>query len=167
MALQGSQLGRPVLGPFKVYTLTGVQPAEVCNIPFSQVVGGQIAISIQDNLAGLGGLGGQQVISNNLVACAVVEVSIVGQVMGISDTLACVALRMITGPLCFQFVDGLSYQDISIRARMVRGGLPELNPSAEAYSAGTEFTAQLGYTANLTVTLQPRMEFATPPKRTC
>lgn len=165
--LHGSQLGRAILGPYKVYTLTGQVPVEVCHIPFNNVVGGQIAIQVQDNLAGINGGTGGQVLDNNILACAEVEVSIVGQIMGISDTLACVGLRMISGPFCFQFVDGLNYQDISIRARMVRGGLPNLKPSPNAYGIGTEFSAQLGYNADLTVTLQPRMEFPEKPQRTC
>jgi len=161
----GSELGRAVRGPYPVYTNIGIQPSELCTIPFSQVLGGQLAIVVQDNLAG--GSNGQQVISNNIVACALVEVSIVGLIMGVEDTLTCVGMRSITGPLTFQFVDGLSFETISIRARMVRGGLPQLNPSAEPYSAGTEFSSKLGFAATLTVTINPRMEFATPPKRSC
>jgi hypothetical protein len=163
----GSNLGRPILGPFKVYTLTGVRPAEVCHLPFNEVVGGQIAIQIQDNLAGLGGGTGQQVVDNNLLACAIVEVSIFGQIMGISNLLACTEMRMVTGPFCFQFVDGMAYQDVSIRARMIRGGLPNLKPAPDAYGIGTEFSAQLGYSADLMVTLQPRMEFPARAKRAC
>lgn len=159
---------RRILGPFDVYAFTGPTPVTVDTLPFGLVAGGQISLRIDDNLAGgAGTAASQQVTTNNILACALVEVSIVGSIMGVESTLKCVDMRMITGPVNYRFDESDAFENVFIKARMLRGGLRNLVSSAHAESQATAFTSFRGFYAKLTVTVQPRLVFPEKPRKAC
>lgn len=158
---------RRVQGPFTVYAIVAPQPVEVLNLPFEQIAGAQLAVKIADNLAGgFGGLASQTVQDDNILAVAQVEVEIVGLLMGVEDVLLRACMRMITGPIVYTFEEE-PFQNISIRARMLRGGLPQLVPTNSIESQTNRFNTTRGFTAKLDVTIQPRYLRLKPPVRGC
>ncbi len=159
---------RRILGPYDVYAFTGPTPVIVDTLPFGQVAGGQISLRVDDNLAGgAGTVSSQQVTTNNILACALVEVSIVGSIMGIEDTLKCVDMRMITGPINYRFGEGDAFENIFIKARMLRGGLRNLNAAGHAETQATAFSSFRGFYTRLTITVQPRLVFPEKPRKAC
>jgi hypothetical protein len=169
-----NQRFRPVLGPYDCYTLQGPEPVTVASLDFSEVAGGQVCMQVIDNLGGGGGTSAQsQVNTNNLFACAIVEVSIVGSIYGIQTTLKQVAMRGITGPVVYRFDTGDAFQNILFKARMLRGGQQLINATAIPYfdttddNAATAFSAARGFTAELTITVQPQLIFPEKPKGGC
>jgi hypothetical protein len=169
-----NQRFRPVLGPYNCYTLMGPEPVTVASLDFSEVAGGQVCLQVVDNLGGGGGPSAQsQVNTNNLFACAIVEVSIVGSIYGIQTTLKQVAMRGITGPVVYRFDTGDAFQNILFKARMLRGGQQLINATAIPYldtpddNAATAFSAGRGFVADLTITVQPQLIFPEKPKSGC
>ncbi len=159
---------RPILGPYQVYQFSGPEPVEVVSIPFAEVVGGQICCRIADNLAGGPGQSlSQKVQTNTILAAAIVEVSIIGVVFGMETTLKCVAMRMITGPMIYQFGEGDAYQNIIIKARMLRGGVRSV-PAADVIDSNpNDFNAGLGFGATMTIAVQSRLEFPKKVRSPC
>lgn len=140
---------RPVLGPYEVFGYSGrAQPQEVVSVPFDNVRGGILCAQVLDNLS-TGVVTDSFSFYNRFLACAIVEVSLFGLVKGVACNLITVALRQLTGPFFYPFDGSEAYENISVRARMMRAGLR--NPPA-ARSDGT-IDGFAGGSAKLSLTI--------------
>jgi hypothetical protein len=138
---------RPVQGPFQVYQARGSDPITVLSLPFDRVRGGHVAITVQDNLSIANPTG----VFNRFLACAIVEVTLVGLIKGIETAITTQPVRQLTGPMVVHFDLEDNYETLDIRARMMRGGVRFADTSSDA-----PFKSTSGFRAQLTVSLNPR-----------
>lgn len=140
---------RPVLGPYDVYGMRAVVPQEVTSLPFEPVRGGVLCVQVSDNLAVSEPAGSDPEFSDNrFLACAIVEVALVGIVRGVDTELVRQHMRELTGPLVYTFAEEQNFETLSIRARMLRGGSRFPNGLASLLFNGPQFYARLTVTIN-------------------
>ena len=140
---------RAVLGPYDVYAIRAPVAKEVVSVGFDEVRGGNLTVEVQDNLSIALPAGTDPEFSDNrFLACAVVEVQLVALTKGVADVLVTQAMRQVTGPLSYHFEDDQAFDNISIRARMLRGGSRFPNPGSTLLFNGSQFYARLGVVIN-------------------
>lgn len=176
-------------GPFDLLQLVGDDCVPLTEIPFATVRGGQIAISVRDNI--------NDTKFSSILGLFCADVQIVGIIKGIESVLCQGYLRGYTGPMVYKFEDADNYETIQIRARNMLGGKPPYvrhDPAAETRTAterimdsttqivfdpftgggsgtpsgggsgmGTQTIVTPDYSATLSVGIQPRFNFPNGP----
>lgn len=141
---------RKVLGPYEVLDFVGSQCLPVVEFPYAEVRGGNLSVSIVENLT---------VDQNNglaLTSQATFEVEIVGVLGGQFDVLKRGWITGMTGQLKKAFEDWDAYDGIIVRCRNMVAGRPAGNWIAGDPADASSKSTQLGFYARMTVNIQPR-----------
>ena len=113
-----TQATSKVLGPFEIISETGPVGRVLDTIPYSNVRGSQIVITVTDNWAGL-----FDTVDGGIPAyMPAAEIELLGTVQAVEFVLKRQYCRMFTGPMMYVFDDAEAYDNILLRARNLSGG---------------------------------------------
>lgn len=136
-----------VHGPYECLTLNELaEGTPLLTLPYSEVEASQIGMVVTDNASTAFSA------SPDPQFWLIIEVGIWGSLQGIPSLLKRIALGPRTGPCSYLFGYAEAYDTVQIAARNMSGG--RRGPG----SAGIA-TVSNGYSAQLTVTVQPRSGF--------
>jgi hypothetical protein len=149
-----TQAQSKVLGPVEIISETGPVGRVLDTIPYTNVRGSQILITVVDNWAAL--VDGQQAIPAYMAGA---EVELVGVVQAVEFVLKRQYCRMFTGPMFYVFDDAEAYDNILLRARNMSGGRRG-NPGGIAPAP----TAANGFSLKVQAQIQPRGGLGPKPR---
>lgn len=138
-----------VLGPFEVIQETGPVGRVLDTIPYVNVRGSQILITVVDNWAALVATAGGGAIP---VLMAAAEVELCATVQAVEFVLKRQYCRMFTGPMFYVFDDAEAYDNVLVRARNLSGG--RRGPPGGAMTPQPD--AANGFSLKVQVQIQPR-----------
>jgi hypothetical protein len=147
-----SAIRSPVYGPFEVIGELSPEGREVLSLPFSEVAGCKVMVSVADNYAlfPFAGFSPARFYPG-------VEVAIWGAVQGLQNCLRRVAVHMLSGPIAhtFDYADG--WDTISFRGRNMCGGSTVNGDAAPPFP-----TQANGFSLKVSIYIMPRSGFASP-----
>ncbi len=136
------------LGPYEIIGEVSAEGRVLVDIPWEKVIGGQVIVAVSDNYSQL------QTTINDPQYWATAEVSIWGVVQGYAEVLKRQQLRMLSGPMLYQFANEEAYHAVRFRARNFTGGR-----RGSGASGANAATAENGYSLTVQLFLQPRSGF--------
>lgn len=136
-----------VHGPYECLTLNELgEGTPLLDLPYSEVEGSQLALQLTDNASTAFSA------SVDPQFWIIIEVGVWGSLQGLPTLLKRVAMSPRTGPVSYLFQFAEAYDQVTIRARNMSGGRRGPGPAGVA-------TVAAGFSATLTVTVQPRSGF--------
>jgi hypothetical protein len=141
----------PVYGPFEVIGELSADGREILSLPFSDVVGCNILVSLADNYSIIP----FQVVPNHLYPN--VELSVWGAIQGYQACLRRIQLHMFTGPARMLFESSEGWTNLSFRAQNMCGG-----STVNGAGIPPQPTQANKFSLKVSIYVMPRSGFAIP-----
>ena len=139
--------GSKQYGPFEVVDIVQPDVQTLVTIPYSDVVGSQMLVTVSDNFAR------DFLLADNASRFAAAEIGITGRVQGEPYIIQRAHVRALSGPLRWIFRAEEMYDQIEIGARNMSGGRRG-SPSTD-FAVGLNFTGASGFSILVNVSIQP------------
>lgn len=149
----GGDVRSPVYGPYEAIGETDSDGGVMLSLPFSDVAGCNILVSLSDNYSIFAGQG----TPNHLYPG--VELSVWGAIQSYENCLRRLQLHMFTGPARMLFDPADGWDTLLFRAQNMCGGSVVNGAGVPPFP-----TQAAGFSLKVSIYVMPRSGFATPDK---